>query len=321
MNTENFRKYLEGRNNAPKTQNFYIKFVEQFFEWVQTDYEQVTKPDVLRFLEYLKNKRKVQNAYRKNCLIALNHYFTHLYKEGKIDKNPCAYLKLRGKRPKKMYKTYTEQELETLFDNYYNVFVRNFDTSILHDKLRPLRKTERKQAQLCRERNAVILSVLTNQGAKTAEIETMQIDDVDLIKAKIKLRGGKRSNERIIPLKATQIGLFMYYLQNTRPQLLEYHTKESNKLFLTLPAISAKETEGGTLLWAFSVLTKQLKEIDRQFENVLHLRASVITNWLKTCGLRKTQYLAGHRYVSSTEKYQPNNLDALIEDINKLNPF
>jgi len=314
METDKFISYLEEINLAKSTQKSYLYIVETFFKWINVEAEQVTKPDILRYLEYLKNRREMQNACRKNYLIVLNHYFTHLYKEQIITSNPCAYLKIRGKRPKKLYKVYSEQELETLFDNYYNVFVRNFDGNGMHKKAR-------KQAELCRERNAIILSVLINQGATTGEIKNMETGDLDLIKASLKLRGGKRSNERIVPIKATQIGLFMHYLQNVRPQFAEYQTKENEELFLCLPAISAKTTDGGLLLYALELLVQHLKEIDKQFLSLAQLRTSVITNWLKAHGLRRTQYLAGHRYVSSTEKYQCNNLDNLIDDINKLNPF
>ena len=314
METTGFIKYLEEKDLAPTTQKGYLLVVKYFFDWAKTEDVQVTKPDILRYLEYQKNKRKMNNVCRKNYLIALNHYFTYLYKEEIISQNPCAYIKIKGRRPQKMYNTYTPEELDTLFDNYYNVYVRNFDDS-------HLRKKARGQAFLCRERNVILLSVFVNQGATTNEIRQIQLDDVDLIKAKIRLRGGKRSNERILPLKATQIGLFMHYLQNIRPKLAEYQTNDSKIFFLSLPAISEKTTDGGTLLWAYNTLTLQLKEIDKRFVSFVQLRTSVITNWLKKEGLRKTQYLAGHRYVSSTEKYKPNNLDDLIEDINKLNPF
>jgi len=47
----------------------------------------------------------------------------------------------------------------------------------------------------------------------------------------------------------------------------------------------------------------------------------VITHWLKLHNLRKVQYMAGHRYISSTESYKANNLDGLKEDIAKFHPF
>jgi hypothetical protein len=68
-------------------------------------------------------------------------------------------------------------------------------------------------------------------------------------------------------------------------------------------------------------LSRQVKSIDKQFFNFLQVRASIITFWIKTQGLRKAQYLAEHRNISTTEAYLPNNLDGLIDDINKLHPF
>jgi integrase/recombinase XerD len=71
----------------------------------------------------------------------------------------------------------------------------------------------------------------------------------------------------------------------------------------------------------FKPFAKQVKEIDKNFLSFNQIRASVITNWLKVHGLRKTQVLAGHRYISSTEKYKANDLQQLTEDISKLHPY
>ncbi|MEM7393068.1 MAG: integrase, partial [Verrucomicrobiota bacterium] len=51
------------------------------------------------------------------------------------------------------------------------------------------------------------------------------------------------------------------------------------------------------------------------------IRASVITNWVRKYNLREAQYLAGHRYVSSTERYQkvdPKNLKKAISQYHPL---
>ena len=139
--------------------------------------------------------------------------------------------------------------------------------------------------------------------------------------ATIKIRGSRKSNERILPLNATQIGVLMNYLQNIRNQFLESHDSESEKLFLTLPESSKEETDSETVMSAFKPLVKQLKSIEPNFLSFKQIRASVITNWLKVHGLRKTQVLAGHRYISSTEKYLVNDLEELTNDIDKLHPF
>lgn len=315
MNKKAFIKYLESKGLAKATQRQYLLDLQTFFNHIKKEDIQVTKPDILRHLEYLKNRKGLQNVTRQHHLIALNHYFTYLYKSEQITQNPCLFIKIRGTRKKQLHKIYTPEELDTLFDNYYQLFVCSYDDS------RHRHEAQRHYSRLYRERNALIVSILFNQGLITTEIERIELNDVDLIKAAIKIRGGLRGKDRTLPLKATQIGLFMQYLQNTRPQLAEYLTKESEKLFLPLPAICNKTTEKDMQRNVFKPLAEQIKSIDKQFINFWQIRTSVITFWVKTQGLRKAQYLAGHSRICTTEKYVANDLENLIEDINKLNPF
>jgi integrase/recombinase XerD len=66
---------------------------------------------------------------------------------------------------------------------------------------------------------------------------------------------------------------------------------------------------------------KELKKINNTFINLKQIRTSVIVNWLKQYNLRKVQYLAGHRYISSTERYQQDDLESLHKTINIYHPF
>jgi len=314
MDKTGFIHYLENKDITAKTIDSYVKFVAIFFQQADKEDVQITKPDILKHLEYLKNVRKVKNNTRQHHLSALNHYFTFLLKNGVIVENPCFLLKIRGIKRKTLYKIYTLEELEQLCDNYYHLFVRNYDDSHIFEH-------QRQQIYLTMNRNHLIVSILINQGITTGEIEKIETDDIDLIKATIKIRSTRQNNGRTLPLKATQIGLFMHYLQNIRPQLLEYQKNESNRLFFPLPKGNQKKTNSDVLLSPLGKLIKQIKTIDKQFINFKQVRASLITFWIKTHGLRKAQYMAGHRYISSTENYLPNNLDDLIDDINKLHPF
>mgnify|MGYP000907514115 FL=1 len=47
----------------------------------------------------------------------------------------------------------------------------------------------------------------------------------------------------------------------------------------------------------------------------------VIAEWLKKIDVRKVQYMAGHRYVSSTERYNGMNLQELKDSLNKFHPM
>lgn len=309
-----FIKYLQSKNLAKSSITHYTDYISKFFTYTGKEAEQVKKKDILKYLQYLQDKKNYENITRRNHLIALNHYFTFLLKNERVTSNPTTLIKIRGTHKKHLYKTYTPEELEQLFDSYYQLFIRTFDNNHIP-------KNQRRQSALSKERNASILSIMLNQGTTTKEIDKILLQDIDLTKATLKIRGGKKSNERILPLKAEQIGLLINYTQNLRPKLLEYHTEDSEKLFLPLAEFSKENTKSATIMGVFKPLTKQMKTLDKHFLNFRQVRASVITHWLQMHGLRKAQYYAGHKYISTTENYLPNDMESLTDDIAKYNPF
>jgi site-specific recombinase XerD len=68
-------------------------------------------------------------------------------------------------------------------------------------------------------------------------------------------------------------------------------------------------------------LSLPLKKINHKSINLKQIRNSVVVNWLRQHNLRKVQYLAGHRYISSTERYQQDDLESLHKTINIYHPF
>jgi site-specific recombinase XerD len=305
MKTTGFIKYLQSKDYAIATQGEYVSKVELFLKWVQKEDIQTTKSDVLDYLEYLKNTKNNSNTSRQIDLIAIRHYFDYLFENDFVAKNPAGTLKLRGTQVKKLYHTYTNDDLDQLYDNYYNVYIRNFEVS------KYFGAATIEYMKLKRDRHLAALGLLLYQGLHTNELENIRLDDVDLQKAKIKIPSSKQAHARTLPLKASQIGGLINYIQNTRPKLIEmYHETDLLLHF-----------ENQNIYDAVTHLKNKMRTIDKNFVNFRQIRASVITNWLKTEGLRKAQYLAGHRTVQSTERYQPNNLESLIEDIAKHHPL
>jgi len=66
---------------------------------------------------------------------------------------------------------------------------------------------------------------------------------------------------------------------------------------------------------------RTLEQQNPKFTNFKQVRASVITHWLGIYNLRQVQYMAGHKYVSSTESYLVNRLEDLQSDIDKYHPM
>lgn len=313
MKDKEFTSYLEGKNLAKSTQSAYLGNVQLFLAWYRGEAMSCTKRDVLKYLEYLKTERKQENITRNNHLIALNHYFTFLVQIGEAEQNPTALLKIRGTQKKKLYRTYTAEELQTLYDNYYHVFIRTFDDSHIP-------KNQRQQSFLSRQRNHAMLGMLIYQGLHTNELQRIGLEDVDPSRATVRIGGGRKSSDRKIPLNASQIGSLITYINTVRPQFFTY-CAETEQLFFALPESGKLRTSTQNLMHTFKPITAQVKSIDKSFTSFKQIRASVITSWIKNHGLRKAQYLAGHKYIHTTETYLTNDLESLTEDITKFNPF
>ena len=301
MDKEGFTAYLESKEFSRATQGLYLLKTEMFLKWVGKEDVQITKPDILDYLEYLKNRKKNRNTTRVNVLIAIRHYFAYLFENDYIVTNPAALLKIRGTQVKRIYHIYTNDDLEELYDHYYNIYIRGFEANKYWGNA-----TEA-YIRLKRERNYVALGILIYQGIMANELKNIKIDDINLQKATLKIASSKQAKERTLPLKAAQMGTLINYIQNIRPQL------NTDEYLFDFEHLSFNDFT--------KHLTHQIRKIERNFLNFRQIRASVITHWLQTKDLRKTQYLAGHRSIQATENYQPNNLESLIEDIAKHHPL
>jgi len=151
---------------------------------------------------------------------------------------------------------------------------------------------------------------------------------VKLKQGKIRIPGTRKSGSRELELKPFQILEMQEYLVKVRPKILEQlrvpkparkpaeinRKRLQEQLFIS---INGSENIKNSLLHMF----KGLQRENPQVKSPKQIRASVITWWLKNYNVRQVQYMAGHKYVSSTERYQLNNLDKLQEGINKYHPL
>ena len=68
-------------------------------------------------------------------------------------------------------------------------------------------------------------------------------------------------------------------------------------------------------------ILEELKGINQKINNASQLRASMIIHWIKVHGKRQAQYMAGHKYISSTEKFELQEIDSLTDTLLKHHPF
>jgi site-specific recombinase XerD len=101
-----------------------------------------------------------------------------------------------------------------LADDFYHVFVRNFDDSYMNYP------TKKHKSFLSRNRNYTMLTFIVYQGITTTELTQICINDIDMQKARLTLNNGETI--RNLPINAAQMGAIINYINNIRPQFLDF---------------------------------------------------------------------------------------------------
>jgi len=288
---EHFKEYLIIKGKSKSTVQSYLNMLSIFKQWIKKERleeEEINYRDVLAYVKNLQN-RGLKQITIQNYLNTLNHYFIFLKDEQQlISDNPIDQVEIKGIKKRNLYDLFSREELDGIYHDYEGRGIAGV-------------------------RNKVILGFMIYQGLGTGDIGKLTTEDLKLREGKIYVSGSRKSNERDLELKPFQIIEIQEYIYQVRPQFLSLSGKESNILFV-------RPGEGEGVKNAVNKLMQQLKKKYKRLKNVKQLRASVITDWLKVHNLRKTQYLAGHRFVSSTEKYEIGNLEDLQAEINNYHP-
>lgn len=290
-----FENYLKSKGYSKRTVATYLAQLHHYTHWLagqQLEDIQASHTDMLAYLKYCSSNGNAQKT--QQCRIrAVGHYYAYLKQAGAVAQNPTDTLEIKGVKRNILYHLLEPHRLNTLYHAY------PVGTPV-------------------QQRNKVIVGLLVYQGLRSDELGRLTVKDVKVREGEITVPGGRKSNERKLQLESDQV-LDMYeYLLQARPVLLSgwlqtSGAKATEQLFIS-PYGSNR----------FSVLMrpviKWLKE-KHQVESLHQVRASVITKWLKRYNLRQVQYLAGHRYISSTEHYLQNDMEGLQEEINQYHPL
>lgn len=306
-------KYLQQQGFSKSTIKAYSKEILNFISWCDRENivpEYATGSEVMGYIQYL--QRKGQDIKTRSInLNMIKHYFGYvLHLEVRTD-NPARQIKLRGTKSKKLYPILNIQELESLYHHYVvpEQQGRQHNAQVFY------------YTQLSKQRNRAIVSLMIYQGLATDEVNRLRVQDVKLKEGRVFIAGTRKSNERELELKSQQIMELMEYQGRTRKELLQLGKRETNLYFVqTLPTATEKVgNESCVNVW--KRLSQELKKINPKFINFLQVRTSVITHWLQKYNLREVQYMAGHRYISTTESYRINNLEDLQQDVEQFHPI
>ena len=282
-----FETYLKSEKLKASTVTQHIRNTGYFLSWLEKEGLSVTQTTHKEVLDFIDQKKDENNSisHINRVLLSLRYYFTYLNRENIMSTNPASGLKVKGAVRTVPSGLLEKEELDQLYESYAV-------------------KDERTH------RNKTMLGLLVHQGLTREELETLRPEHLKLREGKINIPETNKNSGRTLELKPFQILDLQEYVLVIRPKL------GGNPLRLFVGR-NGTESLDNTLLH----LNHALRRINAKVRNATQIRQSVITEWLKEKGLRQVQYMAGHRYVSSTERYLVTNLEDLREALNKHHPL
>ena len=282
-----FRQYLEQKRFAAATVDSYAVYIETFTGWLNSEElapGAFTYNELLDFIRHLQGLGKSKKAIQY-MLGIVRHYCNYLIVEGQRDDNPAAGLYIKGivrKLPGNLLPWADMEELYRAYSIQLNVH----------------------------RASKVIVGLLIYQGLTTEEVTRLEAVHIHGKEGKIFIRGTKRSNERWLPLAA--------------PQLIELQQYTQDSKLKTGPLLVTgrkKEISPTNINNRIQHVLGQLRQLNPRVINAAQFRSSVITHWLRGNNLRQVQYMAGHKYVSSTQRYQLTTLEDLKSELQHHHPM
>lgn len=291
-----YKEYLQREAYSITTIASYLVEVEKFKKWSNRNHYHTETIDYKALLKYTKSLSRKGNSKKtiNHKMATLKTYFNYLIKENYRVDNPAESIVIKGVKRKLYYNLLEAEELEDLYYSY--------ETNNIKDPYH----------QLTAKRNKIIVGLMVYQGLNTSSLIRLEMEHINIYKGKIYIPSTKRTNAREMELKSWQVVELLEYIKEVREEIKQRKNVESERLFVPNNA-----RLGNTIL----NIIKKLKEYNQKVESINQIRASVITNWTKQHNLRKVQHLAGHRYISSTERYLQDDLENMQEVINLYHPI
>jgi integrase/recombinase XerD len=282
-----FNQYLEQKRFTPATVNSYTIYIQTFTNWLaaeQLDAGAFTYNELLDFIQHLQGQGKSRKAIQ-HLLGIIRHYCNYLTLEKQRSDNPAAGVFMKGIMRKLPSNLLSWEEMEELYRRY------SIQLNV------PLV-------------SKVILGLLIYQGLAAEEITRLEAVHVHLREGRLFVRAMKRTGQRWLPLSALQLIELAEYMQENR--------LKTGPLLVTGQKQRISPTNINNRMQG---MMKQLRRLNPRVINAAQFRSSVIAHWLKANNLRQVQYMAGHKYVSSTQRYQLTTLDDLKSDLQQHHPM
>ncbi len=289
---EDFKIYLIARRFMQSTINGHLLNVGYFLKWIENnglhEAENLQYTDLLNYVNYEQKQNKDVSTINLR-ISSISKYFEFLKQENLITRNPARTLRIKGKAKTIIQNLLSYDELLNLYNGYKSI-----------EKIVPSHIKEK--SELAHQRNIIIVGLLIWQGLHSGELEKLEINHVNLNEGIIYIPSTTRSNSRELKLSSQQIITMHTYI----------HGGVRDKF-----KVSNERLFSGNLHNIVQLLIEELKGIDLQIKNAQHIRASVILYWLRQYNKRQVQYMAGHKYIHSTEAYEIQEMETLTNQLTK----
>ncbi|WP_411032416.1 tyrosine-type recombinase/integrase [Spongiimicrobium sp. 3-5] len=293
----NFTEYLLKNRYSKSTIRVHLLRIRRLQSWLKNqgiEESGMTYPQMLQYTKYLQTEKGYERQSINNELRAIKLYHDYLIEENIAMENPATDMTIRGTRTKAIGELLDSEELEDL---YYSYQTQHHDTFFRASKLR----------------DKVVIGLMVFQGVTVMELHHMQEEHLQLKKGKVDVPSTRRGNARTLKLQPCQMMELLQYVEEARPYLSE-KDRGNNPEKLFFGSIDQMHSITSRIL-------KYMKENNQKVRGCSSLRTSIIINWLKIHSLRKVQIMAGHRYISSTEKYLQNDIENLHDIVENFHPI
>jgi integrase/recombinase XerD len=276
-----FTSYLQQKKYSAATVKLYTKGIQRFIVWLQQEDikpESFTYNELLDFMRHCGQQGVAKRSVHA-ILCMIRHYCNYLIMQGIRNDNPAAGVFIKGLVRKLPNNLLSQEELEELYKQY------SIQLSVDSSK-------------------KIMLGLMVYQGITVGELMRLQAEHFRMKEGKVLIKGTKKTNERLLPLQGVQI-----------PELQNYLSANKFKTGILFMEQIKQPISEMNISNRLQYMFGQLRKLNAKVINAKQLRSSVITEWLKVNSLRQVQYMAGHKYVSSTERYQVNNLEDLQNEL------
>ena len=272
-------------NNTLQSYKRDITQYESYINEENLQYLKVTKDDIKKYLENLKNIGKKTSTISRN-LASIRSFYQYLVRTKKIKEDPTEGIQ-SPKVEKRVPSVLSSKEVELLLEQPKAVDLKGI-------------------------RDKAMLEFAYATGMRVTEIINLNLEDVNLKEGYVSCTNANK--QRNIPLGAISINALKEYIKKARPYLIK--SEDEKTLFVNING--KRLTRQG--FWKIVKFYKEQAHIDKDITPHV-LRHSFATHLLQNgADLKAIQVMLGHSDISSTQVYMQFQDEGLKNIYKKAHP-